>query len=141
MTKKETITYWIKQHSNAVDKCSELQAEVDRLVNRDCNATISLLVPNQNPFNREDCKIVDVGVSDNHYVVECEVVARLQKQSDLLTLGLLQEKNKTVKLRKDLEEYGTHGRSSDTIMCERSKHSDYPCTCGFEQALKGETNG
>ena len=36
-----------------------------------------------------------------------------------------------------LIEYGTHGRSSDTTMCERDKHSDYPCTCGFEQALKG----
>ena len=31
MTKKETITYWIKQHSNAVDKCSELQAKNERL--------------------------------------------------------------------------------------------------------------
>jgi len=31
MTKKETINYWIKQHSNAVDKCSELQAENERL--------------------------------------------------------------------------------------------------------------
>ena len=32
MTKKETITYWIKQHSNAVDKCSELQAKNERLI-------------------------------------------------------------------------------------------------------------
>ena len=31
MTEKETIDYWIKQHSNAVDKCSELQAENKRL--------------------------------------------------------------------------------------------------------------
>jgi len=31
MTEKETIDYWIKQHSNAVDKCSELQAENERL--------------------------------------------------------------------------------------------------------------
>ena len=31
MTEKETINYWIKQHSNAVDKCSELQAENERL--------------------------------------------------------------------------------------------------------------
>ena len=39
-----------------------------------------------------------------------------------------------------LIEYGTHGRSSDTTMCERDKHSDYPCTCGFEQALKGNSD-
>jgi len=42
------------------------------------------------------------------------------------------------RLKDALVEYGTHGRSSNTIMCERDKHSDYPCTCGFEQALKGE---
>ena len=36
-----------------------------------------------------------------------------------------------------LREYGRHGRRSDGIICEREKHSDYPCTCGFEQALKG----
>jgi hypothetical protein len=42
------------------------------------------------------------------------------------------------KLREALKEYGTHGRRSDTTMCERDKHGDYPCTCGFEQALKGK---
>ncbi len=38
------------------------------------------------------------------------------------------------KLKEALLEYGTHGRRSNTTMCEKDKHSDFPCTCGFEQA-------
>lgn len=33
--------------------------------------------------------------------------------------------------------YGNHSRTDDTTMCECMKHSDYPCTCGFEQVMKG----
>jgi len=46
-----------------------------------------------------------------------------------------------VNLKNALQEYGTHGRASDGIMCERDKHSKYPCTCGFEQVLKENDNG
>ncbi len=54
-------------------------AENKRLAERDCNATISLIVPTaDDPFNKEECKIVDVGVSDNHYVVERTVVSKTE---------------------------------------------------------------
>jgi hypothetical protein len=37
-----------------------------------------------------------------------------------------------------LEKYGSHSPADGSPICERSKHSDYPCTCGFEAALGGE---
>lgn len=45
------------------------------------------------------------------------------------------------RLREALSEYGRHGKRSDMIMCEKSKHSNYPCTCGFEQALRQKGGG
>ena len=47
----------------------------------------------------------------------------------------LQAENK--RLREALVIFGHHGRSDNTEMCEHMKHSDYPCTCGFQQALEG----
>ena len=44
-------------------------------------------------------------------------------------------KNKNKRLREALRIYGHHSRTDDTTMCEHMKDSDYPCTCGFEQAL------
>jgi predicted RNase H-like nuclease (RuvC/YqgF family) len=37
-----------------------------------------------------------------------------------------------------LEKYGSHSPADGSPICERSKHSDYPCTCGFEAALGGK---
>ncbi len=39
------------------------------------------------------------------------------------------------RLKEALKMYGRHGRTDNSPMCEKSKHSDYPCTCGFDQAL------
>ena len=39
------------------------------------------------------------------------------------------------RLKEALNLYGRHGRRGGDI-CESSKHSDYPCTCGFDEALK-----
>jgi hypothetical protein len=47
-------------------------------------------------------------------------------------------------LTEALEKYGSHSPADGSPICERSKHSDYPCTCGFEAALGGKecpTNG
>jgi chromosome segregation ATPase len=42
------------------------------------------------------------------------------------------------RLRAALRKYGRHSPVDGiTPMCERDKHSDYPCTCGFEDALEG----
>ena len=52
MTKKETINYWIKQHSNAVDKCSELQAENERLKEQ-LNGINKAIEAIQDPLNNK----------------------------------------------------------------------------------------
>ena len=56
-----------------------LQANHDRLQERDCNASIELCYNDGNdPFARESLTVVDVGVSDNAYVVESKVLSNLQ---------------------------------------------------------------
>lgn len=37
--------------------------------------------------------------------------------------------------REALRIYGRHGRNDTNVMCEHMKHSEYPCTCGFDAAL------
>ena len=53
---------------------------------------------------------------------------KLQKQSDLLALGLLQKKNKNENLKKIIQNYGCHD-----YKCNESGKTE--CICGFEQAL------
>ena len=93
-----------EQVEKLMTKCVELQAKLDkpitehpdvqrliiqvetlsrenkRLGKRDCNSTVQILLPTaDSPFNKEDCRIVDVGYSDNIYVVECAAVMELQE--------------------------------------------------------------
>ena len=70
----------IKKPGNAmVAMLARAHAEIDRLKARDMNATITLAYDDgDNPFAREELKIVDVGVADNGYVVESKVLAELQ---------------------------------------------------------------
>ena len=37
-----------------------------------------------------------------------------------------------------LEDYARHGKNSDGVMCEKSKHSNFDCTCGLEKLLNYE---
>ena len=56
---------------------NKLEAENKRLRDRDLNATIELCYDNgDNPFAREELKVLDVGVADNCYVVESEVLKK-----------------------------------------------------------------
>ena len=67
------------------DENVELQDKNERLSKRDCNATVQILLPTaDSPFNKEDCRIVDVGYSDNIYVVECDAVVELQAENKRL---------------------------------------------------------
>jgi len=61
------------------------EAENKRLAARDCNATVQLCTPtDDNPWDKEECAIVDVGVSDNTYVVESKTLTEEQaKREDL----------------------------------------------------------
>jgi hypothetical protein len=46
------------------------------------NSKVFLLLPNKdNPFYRTECKIADFGVSDNHYIVECDEIEVLIKEA------------------------------------------------------------
>lgn len=61
-----------------VKKIVQLEAENKRLSKRDCNATIVLSYNDgNNPFAREELEVVDIGVSDNIYVVESQIVKEL----------------------------------------------------------------
>lgn len=92
---------------------------------------------------------------DTVYICLCGLVMDMADDDDFDTLGAdseiccpdcgnenfktvahLQAENK--QLKEALKLYGRHGRTDDGIICERQKHSDFPCTCGFEQALKGK---
>lgn len=67
--------------NQAIDDCQQaVDKELKRLSERDCNAKVQLCYKKGiNPFAREDLKIVDVGVSDNTYVVESEVLNKMIK--------------------------------------------------------------
>jgi hypothetical protein len=65
----------------AEGKVGELESEVSRLSTRDLNASIELCYDDgNNPFAREYLKVVNVGVADNEYVVESELVGQLQQK-------------------------------------------------------------
>lgn len=63
----------------------KLEEEVKRLEDRDCSATIQLSYSSDifpfNPFAIEDLKIVDIGVSDNCYIVESNLFAEMQRNN------------------------------------------------------------
>lgn len=61
------------------------RAEAERLDRRDCNATVELLYNDgDNPFASEKLKVVDVGVADNVYCVESELMKKLQAENAAL---------------------------------------------------------
>lgn len=75
------------------DCYEQLLAQLTRLQKRDCNATIQLCFNDgDNPFARENLQVVDVGVSDNCYVVESQTVKQLQTQ-----LTTAKEENKRLR--------------------------------------------
>jgi len=58
-----------------------LKGENKRLSDRDCNASVNLCYSTEeNPFNQEELKIVDVGVADNIYIVESAILTEANKQ-------------------------------------------------------------
>lgn len=62
-----------------------LVADNERLRKRDCNAHIQLCYDDgNNPFAREDLKVADVGVCNNVYVVEFEVLSKALAEIDRL---------------------------------------------------------
>jgi hypothetical protein len=71
-------TNWSKIANKQKKEIKSLKEDIARLDKRDCNASVQLCYDDGfNPFAREDLKIVDVGVSDNIYVVESEKFNKL----------------------------------------------------------------
>ena len=69
-------------------KIDEKDREIERLINREGNAHIEIIVPtNDDPFRRFDLKVCDFGVADNCYVAECPEV-----ENEIATLRLKLEK-------------------------------------------------
>ena len=130
------------------DENVELQDKNERLSKRDCNATVQILLPTaDSPFNKEDCRIVDVGYSDNIYVVECDAVVELQAENERLKndklkpcvtcdafqrIDRLEEVLKRMLLLKcDDKCEDEHGLSETIYFVPRSM---------IAEALKGQTN-
>jgi len=89
---KDELARPITEHPDVqrlIGQVVELQAKNERLSKRDCNSTVQILLPTaDSPFNKEDCRIVDVGYSDNIYVVECDAVVELQAENAKLKTAI-----------------------------------------------------
>lgn len=73
------------RESDIIIENEKLKKENKRLSERDCNATIQLCYDDGfNPFAREDLKVLDVGVADNCYVVESEIINKLLEENKKL---------------------------------------------------------
>ena len=71
------------QVKDTCTRAEKAESERDFFSKRDCNATVQLSYStNDYPFNKEDLKIVDVGVSDNVYVVESKLFNSIQAERD-----------------------------------------------------------
>jgi len=78
---KDFIEELIKEKDEEIEKQKQ-RAEYHW--DRTGNSKVFLLLPNKdNPFYRTECKIADFGVSDNHYIVECDEIEALLKETAL----------------------------------------------------------
>jgi BMFP domain-containing protein YqiC len=66
-----------------------------------------------------------------------ELEAILKSHNETEPCETQDNRNRIKELTEALEKYGSHSPADGSPICERSKHSDYPCTCGFEAALGG----
>lgn len=103
-------------------RIAELEAEIERLRNRDGNSTINLCFSKKgNPFNQEQLKIVDFGVSDNIYVVEPNgYIAELEADCKAMA------KSQTILHR------CTHSGEPETCLLDRGE------SCGYDNRFSGE---
>ena len=86
-----------------IGQVETLSQENKRLSKRDCNASVQLQIPTaDNPFNKEDCCIVDVGVMDNIYVVECAAVVELQAENERLKSQVIDPYGMVVKCKVEI---------------------------------------
>ncbi|MCK5606509.1 hypothetical protein KAR91_31695 [Candidatus Pacearchaeota archaeon] len=76
---------YLKRGNDWFDIARKKDGEIERLSKRDCSATVELCYSTTiDPFKREELKILNVGVADNCYVVESQVVTALQEERDTL---------------------------------------------------------
>lgn len=75
-----------------------------------------------------------IPISSVYYLEDVAVLLAAIAQKDT-EIAALRERIK--ELEGALEKYGSHSPPDGSPICGRSMHSDYLCTCGFEQALKG----
>ena len=116
----------------------DLKAENERLKKRDCNATIELYYDDGNhPFMRETLTIVDVGVSDNCYVVESQILNGLLEENEKLKADVKEWKQLANKhLEKKIKLQADNERLKEVLFCIR----EVAITC-FEDSIVGIVNG
>ena len=81
-----------------------------------------------------NAEMVDGGEGVGMFCSLCELRETMCEQRE--QIAALSARNK--ELTEALEKYGSHSPADGSPICERSKHSDHPCTCGFEAALGGK---
>jgi predicted RNase H-like nuclease (RuvC/YqgF family) len=119
-------------------KINRQQREIDRLRSRDGHATIELCYNDgNNPFAREKLKVCDFGVSDNCYVVESEVVEKLQADNTQLLEKVKELEAEVAGLKSMMMEFGS---DCDCLSYGGQKLHDKLCVVGkIEQAIETPT--
>lgn len=110
-------------------ECEKKDKEIERLSARDCNATIQLVWPREDdPWNKISLKIVDVGVSDNIYVVECQEIVKKDQEISLWKQSYRAVDKDNIELREEIvalkrASHDPDCDSLDTIVAGK------PCNC------------
>ncbi len=81
-----------------------------------------------------------VRAADGQEIATCYWEGEAGDHAKLIALAVNSHATLTAendRLRAALTRYGCHVHAAHmSAMCERAKHSDYPCTCGLDEALK-----
>ncbi len=130
---------YVCRMDDELNPCPDCKPEPSEFV-KDIRAII--LKRSRNSVDRRE-------LDDNKILLACNTIdhqaEEIKAQNEMLSQGaatirILTKRHKLdqgeiKRLKEALEKYGRHG-ICDGPMCEMMKHSDYDCTCGFEEVLK-----
>jgi transcriptional regulator with XRE-family HTH domain len=112
------------RHGALINRIEQLESEVERLKKWQ-NPTITLLTPAYNdPFKRAECEIVDIGVSDRIFVIECpEIVDERDELLHKLDFEM-EEHTKTARKRAELNREVEHLSQENSILNSEVDEAD-----------------
>jgi len=105
-----------KKDAKTASEIAALKKEISRYSDRDGNAHIELIYPDDNPFNKIDLRICDFGVADNIYVCESDEVMALKEKVKALEAANAKYKSALGHIGSD-KEYGECDLDYDGKVC------------------------